>query len=300
MGLMEGKRGLVIGIANDSSYAYYIAETLVNAGAECLFTCLPGPKNERRCRKALEQLGCIDPWLRQMNAASDEDLDALFEEIESEFGQIDFVVHSIAFAEREWLKMGRFAGTPREVFHQALDISAYTYAAIGNRAARLMRDGGAMVCMSYYGAEKAVPGYNVMGVAKSALESVTRYLAADLGPANIRVNAISGGPLRTMSASAVDGFADILDYVQRTSPLRRNVTGEDVGKSAMYLLSDLASGVTGEIMHVDCGINIVGIPTPQKEAASKGYLNAGGSINGTNSCNSDLTAVGSATSHVRR
>ncbi len=191
MGIMEGKRGLVVGIANDHSYAYSIAESLLREGAECLFTHLPGEKMERRCRKAVEQLGVSDPWLQPMDAGSDEDLDRVFAEVASSVGTIDFLVHSIAFADKDWLKEGMFAGTPRQVFTQACDISAYTYMAMANRAAPLMSSGGAMVSMSYYGAEKAVPGYNVMGVAKAALESATRYLALDLGPRNIRVNCIS-------------------------------------------------------------------------------------------------------------
>ncbi len=255
MTIMQGKRGLVVGIANERSYAWYIAQSLHAAGATCLFTHLPGDKMERRCRKAVEALGIEDPTLTSMDAGSDEDLDRVF----GELGDIDFLVHSIAFADKDWLREGAFAATPRDVFAQALDISAYTYMAMANRAAPLMKDGGSMIAMSYYGAEKAVPGYNVMGVAKSALESATRYLAMELGPKNIRVNAISGGPLRTMSAMAVGGFASILDWVEEKAPLRRNVTGEDVGESATWLLSDMSAGVTGQVLHVDCGYSAVGL-----------------------------------------
>ncbi len=255
MTIMQGKRGLVVGIANERSYAWYIAQSLHAAGATCLFTHLPGDKMERRCRKAVEALGIEDPTLTSMDAGSDEDLDHVF----GELGDIDFLVHSIAFADKDWLREGAFAATPRDVFAQALDISAYTYMAMANRAAPLMKDGGSMIAMSYYGAEKAVPGYNVMGVAKSALESATRYLAMELGPKNIRVNAISGGPLRTMSAMAVGGFASILDWVEEKAPLRRNVTGEDVGESATWLLSDMSAGVTGQVLHVDCGYSAVGL-----------------------------------------
>ncbi|MFK7960424.1 MAG: enoyl-ACP reductase [Phycisphaerales bacterium] len=258
MGIMQGKRGLIVGIANDNSYAYSIAESLVREGAECLFTHLPGERMERRCRKAIEKTGATDPWLVPMDAGDDADLDRVFDEIKDEFGTIDFLVHSIAFADKDWLKVGAFAGTPREAFTQALDISAYTYMAMANRAAPLMADGGAMVCMSYYGAEKAVPGYNVMGVAKSALESATRYLALDLGDKAIRVNCISGGPLRTLSALAVGGFSEILDYVEERSPLKRNVKGAEVGDTALFLLSDLSSGMTGQTLYVDCGISSVG------------------------------------------
>jgi enoyl-[acyl-carrier protein] reductase I len=255
MTIMQGKRGLVVGIANERSYAWYIAQSLYAAGATCLFTHLPGDKMERRCRKAVEALGIDDPTLTSMDAGSDEDLDRVF----GDLGDIDFLVHSIAFADKDWLREGAFAATPRDVFTQALDISAYTYMAMANRAAPLMKDGGSMIAMSYYGAEKAVPGYNVMGVAKSALESATRYLAMELGPKNIRVNAISGGPLRTMSAMAVGGFASILDWVEEKAPLRRNVTGEDVGDSATWLLSDMSAGVTGQVLHVDCGYSAVGL-----------------------------------------
>jgi enoyl-[acyl-carrier protein] reductase I len=259
MGLMDGKRGLVVGIANDYSYAWYITQSLLREGAECLFTHLPGDRMERRCRKAIEQLGVDDPWLRSMDAGSDDQMDDVFTDIESEFHQIDFLVHSIAFADKTWLEEGKFTATPREVFKQALDISAFTYKALAKRSARLMENGGSMVAMSYYGAEKAVPGYNVMGVAKAALECSTRYLAAELGPRQIRCNAISGGPLRTMSALAVGGFGEILRWVEKKAPLRRNVTGQEVGDSAVYLLSDLSSGVTGQVIYVDSGFSIMGI-----------------------------------------
>ncbi|TDJ55195.1 MAG: SDR family oxidoreductase [Planctomycetota bacterium] len=177
----------------------------------------------------------------------------------SDFGTIDFLVHSIAYADKTWLKNGSFADTPRKAFIQALDISAFTYMAMASRAAPLMPNGGSMVAMSYYGAQKAVPGYNVMGVAKAALESITRYLACDFGPKNIRVNTISGGPLRTMSALAVGRFTEIQDWVAKKSPLQRNVRGSEVGDTAVYLLSDLSSAVTGENLFVDCGYSMVGL-----------------------------------------
>ena len=258
MGSMDGRRGLVTGIANERSYAWFIAQALLGEGASCCFTHLPGEKMARRCGKAVEALGVASPWLQPMDASSDEDLDRVFEQIGADHGSIDFLVHSIAFADRDWLAEGTFAGTPRAVFAQALDISVYTWMAMANRAADLMPDGGSMVTMSYYGAQKAVPGYNVMGVAKAALESATRYLAADLGPRGIRVNAISGGPLRTMSSMAVGGFAEILEHVERRSPLRRNVTGEDVGRAAAALLGEAGSGVTGQVLHVDCGYSAMG------------------------------------------
>lgn len=259
MGIMDGKRGLVVGIANDHSYAYFIAESLLREGATCLFTHLPGEKMERRCVKAVEQLAVKEPWLAPMDAASDADLDRVFNQIGSDFGSIDFLVHSIAFADKDWLKDGAFTATPRQVFTTALDISAYTYMAMANRAAPLMSNGGSMIAMSYYGAEKAVPGYNVMGVAKSALESATRYLAHELGPKNIRVNTISGGPLRTMSAMAVGGFSEILGWMEKKAPLRRNVEGKDVGDAAAFLLSDMAAAITGQTLHVDCGYSAIGL-----------------------------------------
>ncbi len=259
MGCLEGKTGLVTGVANDRSYAWFIAQSIIREGGTCLFTHLPGEKMERRVRKAVDALGVEDPWLRPMDASCDESMDAAFAEVASGPGKLDFLVHSIAFADRDWLQEGKFTATPREVFTQAMDISAWTYAAMAHRAAPLMTEGGGLVSMSYYGAEKAVPGYNVMGVAKAALEATTRYLAMELGQQNIRVNSISGGPIRTMSSMAVGGFSQILDWVEQKAPLRRNVTGEDVGDSAAWLLSPHASGVTGQTIYVDCGYSSMGL-----------------------------------------
>ncbi len=261
MGLMDGKKGIVFGIANDRSYATFITKSLIEHGATCGFTHLPDPKGkmERRCRMAVEELGITDPWLVPCDASKDEDLDAVFEKIEKDFGTIDFIVHSIAFADREFLKVGNFYTTSREAWTQALDISAYTLLAMGQRAIKVMPDGGAMLAMSYYGGEKVVPGYNVMGVAKAALEHTTKYLAYDLGEKNIRVNTISGGPLRTLAASAVGGISEMFEHQERKAAMKRNITGEEVGNTALYLLSDLSSGVTGENIHVDAGFSIVGI-----------------------------------------
>jgi enoyl-[acyl-carrier protein] reductase I len=214
---------------------------------------------ERRVRKTIEGLGLTDPWMAPLDAGSDEDLDRVFAKVAADFGKIDFVVHSIAFADKDWLKAGMFTATPRQVFTQAMDISAYTYAAMANRAAPLMTDGGSMIALSYYGAEKAVPGYNVMGVAKAALEATMRYLAMELGQRNIRVNTISAGPMRTLSAMAVGGFSDILDWVEKKAPLRRNITSDDVGGTALWLLSDLSKGVTGQNVYVDSGYSIMGL-----------------------------------------
>jgi enoyl-[acyl-carrier protein] reductase I len=259
MGCIDGKTGLVVGIANDRSYAWFIAESIIREGGTCVFTHLPGEKMERRARKAIEALGVADPWLRPMDASSDESMDEAFAAVAEATDTLDFLVHSIALADRDWLQQGKFTATPREVFTQAMDISAWTYMAMANRALPLMSDGGSMLAMSYYGAEKAVPGYNVMGVAKAALEATTRYLAMELGERNIRVNTISGGPLRTMSSMAVGGFSSILDWVEQKAPLKRNVTGQDVGDSAVWLLSGLSSGVTGQTIYVVCGYSVMGL-----------------------------------------
>ena len=259
MKILEGKRGLVVGVMNDRSAATGITQSVLKHGGQCLFTHLPGEKNERRVRGALESCGLTDPWLQPLDAGSDEQLDAAFARIAQEFGTIDFLVHSIAFADKEWLKEGMFTGTPRQVFTQAMDLSAYTLAAMAHRAAPLMPNGGSIISLSYYGAEKAVPGYNVMGVAKAALEATNRYLAMELGEKGIRVNCISAGPMRTLSAMAVGGFSDILDWVEKKAPLRRNITSDDVGGTAVWLLSDLSRGVTGQNVYVDSGYSIMGL-----------------------------------------
>jgi enoyl-[acyl-carrier protein] reductase I len=263
MGLMDGKRGIVFGIANDRSYAWFIAKQLIEQGAECLFTHLPGEKMERRVRSAVKELGVDEPWLMPCDASKDEDLDAVFGKLGEDFGSIDFVVHSIAFADRQYLEIGSFHQTSREAWTQALDISAYTLLAMAQRAKPLMEAndpaGGSIISMSYYGGEKVIPGYNLMGIAKAALEHTTRYLAAELGESNIRVNAISGGPLRTLAAMAVGGISEMFDHQARKAPLKRNIDGEEVGNTAAYLLSDLSSGVTGEVIYVDAGFNIIGL-----------------------------------------
>ena len=208
-------------------------------------------------------VGVTTPWLESMDAGKDEELDRVFEKLKADFGTIDFLVHSIAFAEREWLAEGKFHQTPRAAYLQAIDISAYTYAAMARRAADVMgapaSGGGAMVTMSYYGAEKAVPGYNVMGVAKAALESAARYLALELGPRQIRVNSLSAGPVRTLSAMAVGGIDEMFEHTIRKAPMKRNIEPEEVGRCAVYLLSDLSTGTTGQTIYVDSGFNIVGL-----------------------------------------
>ena len=257
MGLLENRTGLVFGVANERSIAWHIANNAVDHGAVCGFAHLPGDKMAARVGKALDGLGLDGPWMFPCDVSKDEDLDALFVAVKEEFGSIDFVVHSIAYADREYLKAGTFVSTPRSVFQQALDISAYTLIAIADRARSVMPTGGSMLALSYYGAEKAAPGYNVMGVAKSALESTVRYLATELGEAGIRINALSAGPCRTLSAMAVGGIDVMLDKMEQTAPLHRNIDTDEVGKAAVYLISDLSSGVTGETHHVDAGYNAV-------------------------------------------
>lgn len=259
MGLMQGKTGLIVGVANERSYAWHIAKALTEQGATCAFTHLPGEKNERRTRRAVEALGVSDPWVRPMDASSDDEMAAAFEAYAADHDRLDFIVHSIAFADRDWLQPGKFIDTPREAYLGAVDISAYTLAAMARLGRPLMsKTGGSIMCMSYYGGEKVVPGYNVMGVAKSALECTARYLASELGGENIRVNVISGGYLRTLASSAVGGADAMADRAAEASPLRRNVEGSDVGGTAVYLASELGAGVTGETIYVDCGVNILG------------------------------------------
>ena len=263
MALLEGKIALIVGIANNRSYAWHIAKAMHDHGATLAFTHLPGEKNARRTSKAVEELGITDPWLHPLEASSDEHIAKAFDAFGTKFGRLDTLVHSIAFADREWLQKGKFVETPRDAYLAAIDISAYTLLGMAKCAKPLMAKnepaGGSILAMSYYGAEKVVPGYNVMGVAKSCLESTSRYLAAELGEHNIRVNTISGGFLRTLASSAVGGNDDISNHNLERAPLRRNVEGSDVGKTAVYLASDLASGVTGENIYVDCGVNTIGV-----------------------------------------
>ncbi len=259
MGLLDGRKGLVFGVANDRSIACFVADAIRSEGGVCGYAHLPGEKSLKRVRSALADIGEHDPWLRPCNVCVDADLDAVFEAARERFDTIDFLIHSVAYANRAYLRPGMFAETPRDVFAQALDISAYSLVAMAGRAKALMPNGGSIVGMTYYGSEKAIPGYNVMGVAKAALEASTRYLAGELGASGIRVNTISAGPLRTLSAMAVGGIDQIFELVEAKSPMKRNVEGAEVGKTAVYLLSDLSTGVTGENIYVDCGYNIVGL-----------------------------------------
>ncbi len=258
--LLDGKRGLIFGVANDRSYATHIARAVVEHGGECAFSHLPGEKNERRTRKAVEGLGVGDPVLLPCDASSEDDIERVFAAYGERFETLDFIVHSIAFADREWLKPGSFHKTPREAYTSAVEISAYTLAAFARGGLEQMKSsgGGSILAMSYYGSEKVVPGYNVMGVAKAALECTSRYLAAELGEFNVRVNTISGGPLKTLASSAVGGIDSMLEHTPKFAPLKRNVEGSDVGNCAAFLLSDMSAGITAENVYVDCGVNAIG------------------------------------------
>lgn len=264
MGLLDGRVGLIVGVANERSYAWHIAKALTDQGATCAFTHLPGEKNERRTRRAVDEIGAKgEVWMSPLDASSDAQMDEVFGKYAGSFGKMDFLVHSIAFADREWLQPGKFVETPREAFKTAVDISAYTLVALANRAKGLLAkadgQGGSVMAMSYYGGEKVVPGYNVMGVAKAALECSARYLAWELGAQGTRVNVISGGYLRTLASSAVGGAEAMIEQASQKAPLRRPVEGTDVGRTAVYLASDLSSGVTGETIYVDCGVSTMGI-----------------------------------------
>ena len=253
--LMAGKRGVVMGVANDRSLAWGIAAACAAQGAEIAFT-YQGEALQRRVQPLAAGIGAS--LLAPCDVADDASIDAAFGQIGREWDGIDFLVHAIGFADKQYLR-GRYLDTPREAFAQALDISCYSFVAAARRAAAMMRPGGAMLTLTYLGAERVVPHYNVMGVAKAALEASVRYMATDLGPARIRVNAISAGPIRTLAASGIGDFRYILKWNQYNAPLERNVTIEDVGGAGLYLLSDLASGVTGEVHHVDSGYHIVGM-----------------------------------------
>ncbi|MFP5395573.1 MAG: enoyl-ACP reductase FabI [Alphaproteobacteria bacterium] len=254
-GLMKGKRGLIMGLANDKSLAWGIAQKLHEAGAELAFS-YQGEALEKRVRPLAESLG--SDFLIDCDVSDMAALDAAFATLAAKWPTIDFVVHAIGFSDKNELR-GRYCDTSLDNFLMTMNISAYSLVAVTKRAAAMMPDGGSILTLSYYGAEKVVPHYNVMGVAKAALETSVKYLANDLGPDKIRVNAISAGPIRTLAASGIGDFRYILKWNELNSPLRRNVTIEDVGGSALYLLSDLSSGVTGETHHVDAGYHLVGM-----------------------------------------
>jgi enoyl-[acyl-carrier protein] reductase I len=257
--LMAGKRGLVMGVANDRSLAWGIAAACAAQGADLAFT-YQGEALERRIRPLAA--GINSALVLPCDVADDGSIDEAFAAIAGQWPEgLDFLVHAIGFADKQYLR-GKYLDTPRAAFLQALDISCYSFAAVARRAAAMMRPGGALLTLSYYGAEKVVPHYNVMGVAKAALEASVRYLAADLGDRGIRVNAISAGPIRTLAASGIGDFRYIMRWNQLNAPLMRNVTIEDVGGAGLYLLSDLSNGVTGEVHHVDSGYHIVGMKNP--------------------------------------
>ena len=253
--LMAGKRGLIMGVANDRSIAWGIARALAAQGAELAFT-YQGEALEKRVRPLAESLG--SSLVLPCDVTDEPSVDSAFAAIKAAWGGMDFLVHAIGFADKQYLR-GRYLDTPREACLQALDISCYSFVSVSQRAVPLMGAGGALLTMSYLGAERVTPHYNVMGVAKAALEASVRYLATDLGPAGVRVNAISAGPIKTLAASGIGDFRYILKWNQYNAPMRRNVTIDDVGGSALYLLSELASGVTGEVHHVDCGYHVVGM-----------------------------------------
>jgi enoyl-[acyl-carrier protein] reductase I len=253
--LMAGKRGLIMGVANDRSIAWGIAKAVSEQGAELAFT-YQGEALQRRVKPLAEQVG--SKIVLPCDVTDDASIDAVFDTLKDEWGSLDFVVHAIAYADKDELK-GKYVNTSRDNFVRSLDISCYSFTAIARRANAIMNEGGSLVTLSYYGAERVMPHYNVMGVAKAALEASVRYLAADLGERNIRVNAISAGPIKTLAASGIGDFRYILKWNELNSPLRKNVSIEEVGGAGLYLLSDLSSGVTGEVHHVDSGYNVIGM-----------------------------------------
>jgi enoyl-[acyl-carrier protein] reductase I len=256
--LMQGKRGLIMGVTNDRSLAWGIANACAAQGAELAFT-YQVEALERRVRPLAASVN--SDRLILCDVGDDASIDGAFAALGKDWDGLDFLVHAIAFADKTYLR-GRYLDTPREVFLQALDISCYSFAAVAQRAVPMMRPGGSLLTLTYVGAERWTPHYNVMGVAKAALESSVRYLAADLGSQQIRVNAISAGPIRTLASAGIGDFHYILRWNQLNSPMQRNVTIGEVGGAGVYLLSELSSGVTGEVLHVDCGYHIVGMKNP--------------------------------------
>ncbi|MCP4936507.1 MAG: enoyl-ACP reductase FabI [bacterium] len=253
--LMTGKRGLIMGVANKMSIAWGIAQALHREGAQIALTHQGGPL-EKRVRPLAEQLG--SDIVIECDVSSETSLDAVFAELKEKWGKIDFVVHAIGFSDKNELN-GRYVDTSADNFAQTMQISVYSFTAVAQRAEKLMKDGGSMLTLTYYGAEKVMPHYNVMGVAKAALEASVRYMAEDLGKQKIRINAISAGPIKTLAASGISDFRYILKWNEYNSPLRRTVTIDEVGDAGLYLLSDLSRAVTGCIHHVDSGYHVVGM-----------------------------------------
>jgi enoyl-[acyl-carrier protein] reductase I len=252
---MTGKRGLIMGLANDKSIAWGIAQALAAQGAEIAFS-YQGDALKKRVLPLINSIGMSE--MVECDVASDESIDALFAHLAKTWGKIDFLVHAIGFSDKNELR-GRYVDTSRANFAMTMDISIYSFTAVCQRAAAMMPEGGSMLTLTYYGAEKVMPHYNVMGIAKAGLEASVKYLAEDLGKDGIRVNAISAGPIKTLAASGIGDFRYIMKWNELNSPLRRNVTQEEVGKASLYLLSDLGSGTTGENLHVDAGYHVVGM-----------------------------------------
>ena len=258
-GILSGKRGLVMGVANERSIAWGIERQASEQGAELAFT-FQGDALEKRVRPLADSVN--SKLVAPCDVTDQNSMDALFEQLGNTWDKIDFVVHAVAFSDKSQLQ-GRYADTTRENFLRTMDISCFSFTDVSRRAAVLMPDGGSLLTLSYYGAEKVVPHYNVMGVAKAALEASVRYLATDLGRDKIRVNAMSAGPMKTLAASGIGDFRYILKWNELNAPMHRNVTMDDVGGAGIYLLSDLSSGVTGEVHHVDCGYHVVGMMAPE-------------------------------------
>lgn len=268
--LMKGKRGLIMGVANDRSIAWGISRALHSQGAELAFT-FQGEALEKRVRPLAESVG--SNLVLPCDVSSQESINQTFDAIEKEWGGLDFVVHAIAYSDKNELD-GLYLNTSRDNFLKTMDISVYSFTSVAQRAVPLLKQGGSLVTLSYYGAERVMPHYNVMGVAKAALEASVRYLAADLGSSGIRVNAISAGPIKTLAASGIGDFRFILKWNELNSPLRRNVTQEEVGNSALFLMSDLGAGVTGEVLHVDAGYHTVGMVAVDSAKETAELLNS--------------------------
>ncbi|MCR9127777.1 MAG: enoyl-ACP reductase FabI [Rhodobacteraceae bacterium] len=264
--LMSGKRGLIMGLANDKSIAWGIARACAEAGAELAFS-YQGDALRKRVEPLAQKVG--SDIVLPCDVGDEASVDALFEALRAKWGTLDFVVHAIGFSDKSELR-GRYVDTSRANFQMSMDISVFSFTSVVARAEKMMNPGGACLTLTYYGAEKVMPHYNVMGVAKAALEASVRYLAEDLGKDGIRVNAISAGPIKTLAASGIGDFRYIMKWNEYNSPLRRNVTIEDVGNSALYLLSDLGAGVTGEVLHVDAGYHVVGMKAVDAPDMSKG------------------------------
>ena len=254
--LMKGKKGIVMGVANDHSIAWGIAKALNAQGAEMAFT-YQGDAFGKRVKPLAESIDADKVW--QCDVSQEDDLDRLFETVEKEWGEIDFIVHAIAYSDKEELK-GEYVDTTLGNFLNSMHISCYSFTSIARRARKLMKKGGSMITLSYLGSERVMPNYNVMGVAKAALEASVRYLATDLGPEGIRVNSISAGPMRTLAGAVIGNARHTFKYTTQASPLQRSVELEEIGNTALYFLSDLSTAVTGENHYVDCGFNVVGMP----------------------------------------